>query len=332
MTGMRWWWVAPVMAVLAACEPNSRGGGAVWVTIPSGAPLEAVAESLAAHDIVKSPKTFQRFARLGRKHLDIKPGTYALRPRTPMGRVMMLLRRGTAPVNRVQVRERSTLSEVAVLIEQVMGIAAESVQVAARDPNLRALIGARAESVEGYLFPTTYYVPVDVTAEELVRQMVDTFEVRWQPEWDQQLDSLGLTRDEVVTLASIIEGEMPHDSDRPYVSSVYHNRLSRGMRLQADPTVVYALGVRRRLYRRDLEVRSDYNTYLIDGLPPGPIGQPSAASLAAALYPAASDFYFFVARRDGRHIFTRSYREHLATIRKVRGRGATAVVEELSQN
>jgi UPF0755 protein len=123
-----------------------------------------------------------------------------------------------------------------------------------------------------------------------------------------------------VTLASIIAGEMPLPEDILQVASVYHNRLARGMRLQADPTVVYALGERRRLNYRDYRVSSDYNTYTIHGLPPGPIGQPSAVSLEAALYPVNSDYLYFVGRWDGRHQFSRTYREHLRTIAQVRGR------------
>jgi UPF0755 protein len=152
--------------------------------------------------------------------------------------------------------------------------------------------------------------------------MLSEFEAQWRPEWDARLDELGMSRHEVVILASIIEGEVRYDPDREYVSSVYHNRLERGMRLQADPTVIYALGTRRRLYEKDYQTRSPYNTYLIYGLPPGPINQPSAASLEAALFPARTDFLYFVARPDGKHVFSRTYREHLAAIREVRRREA----------
>ncbi|UCF41505.1 MAG: endolytic transglycosylase MltG, partial [Gemmatimonadota bacterium] len=149
------------------------------------------------------------------------------------------------------------------------------------------------------------------------------------PHWTLRLDQLGMTRHEIVTLASIIEGEAPHEADRPYVSSVYHNRLERGMRLQADPTVIYALGGWRRLSRDDLAVQSPYNTYRVNGLPPGPINQPSTASIVAALYPAPSEYLYFVADASGRHYFTHTYRQHLSMIRQIRngdtmpGRGAT---------
>jgi UPF0755 protein len=291
---------------------------AVWVTIPSGDSIAAVAESLAAYDIVKSAEQFERFARVNRRHVGIEAGTYPLRPHRAMGEVLATLRRGTIPVTPVTIRERSTLAQVARRLERSLGVEAESIEVAARDANLLKRVGSRGESLEGYLFPTRYYFPTEVTAHELVRQMVDTFEARWMPHWNERLQELGMSRHQVVVLASIIEGEMPHEADRPYVSSVYHNRLKRGMRLQADPTVIYALGGWRRLTRDDLDVESPYNTYRVYGLPPGAITQPTTASIVAALYPTPSDYLYFVADADGRHHFTRTYRQHLSMIRMIR--------------
>jgi UPF0755 protein len=300
---------------------------AVWVTIPPGASLAAVADTLAAYDIVRSAGAFRRYARIGRKHLGIKPGTYPLRARTPMGKVLVLLRQGTPPVERIVIHARANLAETALTLEQWLGIPAESTLAAAADSALRARLGVTSATIEGYLFPTAYYVPVPATALDVLRQMADTFEARWRPRWGARLDALGLTRHELVTLASIIEGEVIYDDDRPNVSSVYHNRLRTGMRLQADPTVVYALGRRRRLYHGDYDIESEYNTYRINGLPPGPIAQPSLASLEAALYPPETDYLYFVAGRDSRHLFSRTYREHLNTIRRVRVRSATGRAE-----
>ncbi len=148
--------------------------------------------------------------------------------------------------------------------------------------------------------------------------MVEEFETRWRLEWSRGAKSMGFSRDELVTLASIVSGETREASDRPLVASVYLNRLRCGMRLQADPTVVYALGSRRRLQNRDYRTPSPYNTYLNDGLPPHPIGQPSTASIVAVLHPPSTEFLFFVAGADGKHVFSDSYREHLAAIRKIR--------------
>jgi UPF0755 protein len=163
-----------------------------------------------------------------------------------------------------------------------------------------------------------YYLREDANAREILDQVTDTFEAHWSSEWAQRTASLGFTRDEVVTLASIIEGEGPASEDLLEISSVYHNRLNRGMRMQADPTVVFALGQRRRLLNRDYAMDSPFNTYQIAGLPPSPIGNPSSASIEAALYPDSTEYLYFVAQPDGRHRFSVTYEEHLRAIDNIR--------------
>ncbi len=305
-----------VVLSVQACELPERE--VIWIRIPPGDPVQAVAESLAAHDIVRSARAFERFARMGRKHLGIKPGVYPFSAGAPMGKVLAMLREGRPDAKRIRVKEGVWLAELIPVLGRALDIPTDSLKRAVRDSALRAEIGTTAETVEGYLYPTTYYVPVDATPLEVVRQMVDTFEAHWSPEWDHRLEVLGLTRHQIVTLASIIQGEGPLDLDRPLVSSVYHNRLSRNQRLQADPTVVYALGRRGRLYNKHYEVKSAYNTYRVNGLPPGPICQPSYHAIIAALYPPETDYYYFVANAAGQHVFSRSYREHLDAIRALR--------------
>ncbi len=325
--GMRPTWaiaaqIMGLLTVLATCGMPSSAGR-VQVILPPGAPLTEVAESLAARRIIKTPRAFTMYARMTGQTTGIKAGTYYLIPGRPIGQVVADLLRGPM-LERLIVREGLRIAEISVIVERELGIPDSLFIYAASDSILRDRVGARGETLEGYLFPATYYFHVDAPADEVVHRLVAEFETRWRPEWNARLDTLGLTRDELVTLASIIEGEVRVDVDRPYVSSVYHNRLTRGMRLQADPTVLYALGERRRLLNRDYRFRSRYNTYLIDGLPPSPIDQPSEASIEAALYPLATDFLFFVAGPEGKHVFSRSYLEHLATIRKIRGPVARA--------
>lgn len=311
------------IAFAACVVPPPESADAVWVRIPEGASIEAVSESLAVHGIVESAGKFERYARFGRRYLEIEPGLYALRPGTHIGKVLVTLRRGTEPVRKVVIGERMTIAEVAAELERRLGFPAESVVAAAHGSALRAYVGTSAPSLQGYLYPTTYYVSEGSAARDVLRQMADTFAARWRPDWNVRLDSLGLSRHEAVTLASIIAGEMPHPEadERFHVASVYHNRLKRGMRLQADPTVVYALGQRRRLNYADYGIDSEYNTYAFNGLPPGPIAQPSVESLEAALYPTDTEYLYFVARPDGRHEFSETYRQHINTTRRVRGRG-----------
>jgi len=307
-----------LLAMHACTVPDPED--AVWVRIPADATIDAVAESLAVHAVVRSADRFAQFARIGRKHLGIKPGVYPFRPGTPMGRVLVDLRKGRPDAVRIRVKPGVWLAELAPVLGRVLDEPLDSLLAAAGDSALRARLGTTAETIEGYVPPGTYYLPVASTPLDVWTQLADTFETRWDPQWDARLDSLGMSRHELVTLASIIEGEGGDPDELALISSVYHNRLAQGLRLQADPTVVYALGGRNRLYNKHYGFDSPYNTYQVDGLPPGPIGQPSSASLRAALYPAESDFLYFVATRDGHHAFSRSYREHLATIRSLRRR------------
>jgi UPF0755 protein len=184
-------------------------------------------------------------------------------------------------------------------------------------------LGFPARSFEGFLRPETYSLRHGTTAAELVRVMAEGFLAAWRPEWDARLDTLRWTRAQLVTFASIVEGEARADDERETIAGVYHNRLRIGMALQADPTVQYAIflatGKRKpRLFTRDYQFRSPYNTYLHPGLPPGPVNSPSRRSLEASLYPARVPYLYFVAGPDGRHVFSRTYEEHLRAIARVR--------------
>jgi UPF0755 protein len=290
----------------------------VQITIPSGATLAAAAESLHAHDLIASPRVFQFYAVASGRERAIQAGTYDIPHNASVRQVLDMLVSGRPAERRVVILGGLTLSELADTVERQIGIPADSIMAEASSSDLRYRIGVTAPTLEGYLYPSTHLVPVDASAEDVVRQLALEFERHWRPEWNARLDSLGMSQHEIVTLASIIEGEVRYQPDRKYVSSVYHNRLRRGMRLQADPTVLYALGQRRRLFERDYQTPSPYNTYLIDGLPPGPIGSPTDASIEAALYPARSRFLYFVARPDGQHVFSETYAEHLQAIREIR--------------
>ena len=179
----------------------------------------------------------------------------------------------------------------------------------------------RARSLEGYLFPDTYEFVVGTGADGIVTAMAQTFSRKFHTPNSAEIDASALSLHELVTVASLIEREARVAADRALISSVIRNRLAKGMRLQIDATVLYALGTHKeRVTHEDLKVKSPYNTYLHAGLPPGPICNPGLASLKAALHPASSEYLFYVARPDGSHVFTRTYEEHLAAIRAIRGR------------
>jgi len=299
------------------CEPAAQ---CRIVTIPRGATFDAAVDSLVAHGIVTHPTTFHWYARLHGLPGSLKSGTYGFHAHEGWSELVDALKRGRGALLRWTVPEGLTLREIADLAQSQLGVPHDSLLAAASNPTLLRQLGVAglAGTAEGYLYPTTYTVRVRVGPGELVRLMTDQFQAHWQEEWQPRLDSLRMTRHQLVTLASIIQAEVRYAPDREYVSAVYHNRLRKGMKLEADPTVIYAYGRRlTRVWEKNLRIRSPYNTYLVPGLPPGPISQPDTASLAAALYPARTPFLFFVAQPDGKHIFSVTYREHLAAIQAV---------------
>jgi UPF0755 protein len=184
---------------------------------------------------------------------------------------------------------------------------------------LLARVGTAGATLEGYLFPDTYSFPYGTTSRAAVTEMVHEFERTWKPEWDDERATLGMSRNDVVTLASIIEKEARLSEERPVISAVYHNRLRLGMPLQADPTIQYALGHHvDRVTFKDLDVVSAYNTYRHPGLPPGPIGSPGASSLEAAVTPANVPYLYFVAAPDGHHEFRSTFAEHTEARHEIR--------------
>ena len=308
-----------LLLALAAC--GGSDGPRVTVTIPAGATLESAIDSLAANHVIGRPGLFRWYAKATGLGGSLKSGVYLLRQNESWSDVVGALERGRGVEQRFTVREGLRLTEVAQLAQAALGIPRDSFVDAAEDPELLGGLSVPegTSSAEGYLFPTTYLLPQRIGARELLKVMTHQFIAQWSPEWQARLDSLGMSRHQLVTLASIVESEVRYDPDRPFIAAVYHNRLKRGMRLEADPTVSYAYGRRlRRVWEKNLAVRSAYNTYLHAGLPPGPICQPGRASLAAALYPTEVPFLFFVAQPDGKHIFSTTFAEHEAAIQRVK--------------
>ncbi len=310
-------------ALISCGGQDSAGEPKVTVTIPRGATFAQAVDSLAARGVIDHPGWFRLYARARGLPAALKSGIYTFPMDDAWNDVVATLKTGRGVEVRFTVLEGMMGFEIAERARAWLGIPRDSLFAAVRDTSLQRELGIRASpaGVEGYMYPTTYTVPVGIKARDLVRVMTREFIQRWQPEWDARLAQVKMTRHQLVTLASIIEAEVRYRPDRPYVSAVYHNRLKRGMALQADPTVIYAHGRRlRRVWERNLLIRSPYNTYLHPGLPPGPISQPSDSSILAALEPAQVGFLYFVAQPDGKHIFSETYAEHLAAIRQTRRR------------
>ena len=172
--------------------------------------------------------------------------------------------------------------------------------------------------LEGYLFPETYYFPWGSSAREAAAIMVKQYRSMTDSLWPEQIVA-SLTKEEIIILASIVEAETGDGNERELVSSVYHNRLKKKMKLDADPTVIYGLGgLKRSLWLQDLKKRTPYNTYLNRGLPPTPINSPGLAAIKAALYPAESDYYYFVADNGGKHLFSKTNAEHIRNRQRIK--------------
>lgn len=306
-----------VICATWACNASDTNQPVVRFTIEPGTPLGTVANQLVELDVISSANRFKLYARITGKQRSVQTGTYDLPTRSTNRTILHMLTSGMVATHRIVIPEGMMTSEIANIVPAI-GISSAEFLTAIEDSTILESLGLSTANLEGFLYPSTYDVPVGATARALVLQMVDEFRKRWRPEWDARAAEIGFSQVEVVTFASIIEGEVMYGSDRQIISSVYHNRISRGMRLQADPTIIFALGNRRRLFERDYLFESPYNTYLIDGLPPGPIGQPSAASIEAALYPEDTDFLFLVADTTGKHIFSITLREHNAHVTELR--------------
>jgi UPF0755 protein len=243
-------------------------------------------------------------------------GEYQLSSAMTPGLILEMLSTGKVYLHRVTIPEGFTLQQIASLVDG-MGLVAENrFCQAARDPDLIHRLGIGGSSLEGYLFPDTYLFPKGIAVEKMIRVMVDRFHRLAEPLLEQGLPGRGLSLHEIVTLASIIEKETGKEEERSLIASVFTNRLRRNMRLESDPTVIYGVeGFDGNITRKHLRTPTPYNTYVITGLPPGPIANPGLPSIQAALHPAESDYLFFVARKDKTHVFSRTWEEHEKAVR-----------------
>lgn len=293
----------------------------VIVEVPAGSSAAAVGELLQEYGLIRSSLLFRIMARLEGLDGQLQAGFYRIRPDMHLQEVLHMLARGAVAVEQVTIPEGATIRSIAALLERKgLADARRFVELASDDGWLfgeQRPIPKPRGSLEGYLFPDTYRFEVGQSEEAIIRKMVARFVQKALPVYEQLADGSTLSLHEAVTLASIIEKEAMRDSERPLISSVFHNRLRLGRPLQADPTLMYVLDPPpRKLYNKHLAIDSPYNTYRYPGLPPTPIASPGLASLKAALRPADTPYLYFVARGDGTHIFSRTFQEHVRARRQ----------------
>lgn len=289
------------------------GGEPVIVEVAKGETLGSVATKLDQLRLVPNRWSFILAARINRAERRIRPGRYLMARGMSNVEVLRELVRGRAATVTVTIPEGLRLTQIAGIFSQRMAFdSSRFVEICSDGAFIREL-GFSAPNLEGYLFPDTYEFFAQSSPETIIRKMTANLKTVFHDTLNNRLKQLGLSLHQCITLASIIQGEVMVWEEAPLVSAVYHNRLRRRIPLAADPTIQYLLtDGPRRLYQKDLELDSPYNTYRRLGLPPGPINNPGRQAIIAALYPADVDYLFFVARGDGTHSFNTTHAGHLA--------------------
>jgi len=298
----------------AAMPYRGHGSSSVIVEVPPGAGLRQTLAILQAHGIVRPFKLDALYLRMTGRGRGIKAGEFDFtRPMTP-AEVFDKIINGDVYHHRITILEGMRSDEVFAMFERSGFGTREEFIEAFQDTAPVAGIDDAAVDLEGYLFPDTYSLPKGTPARAVVEMMVARFREVFRSEWGERAKAHGMTVREAVTLASLIERETAIAEENPIVSSVFHNRLREGMRLQCDPTVIYALAMRDQydgnIRKADLMIDSPYNTYRYAGLTPGPIGNPGASALQAAVAPADTGYLYFVSMNTGRHHFSETLEEH----------------------
>ena len=300
------------------------------ITIPAGASLKKIETLLKNEQILSSPSMFRIIVRLAGWQNALQAGEYQFSPADPLIEVIWKLKNGqTLPPAELRVTfpEGTSIYKMGVILkekgfrdwENFQALVNEGISEPLRKRHWAIFKYIPTESLEGYLYPDTYLFLVNLSSEVVAEIMLKRFEMVVCPLWNESKNKSKMTLHEIITLASIIEKEAKEPAERPIIASVFYNRLKLGMPLAADPTIKYALErPSKKVYYDQLKINSPYNTYKRKGLPPGPICNPGLESIKAALNPAKTSYLFFVAKPDGRHIFSRDWGGHQQARGKVK--------------
>jgi len=282
------------------------------VVIKKGSSMQDVINILNNNKCEYNELFFSFSMRLSGNHRKIKSGRYNFNGINNLGSLIRVLTTESADKIKVTLIEGWTIDEIADKINEKLDINIDVFKTLCKNYNFIHALGIKSLSLEGFLFPDTYVFLKSYTEEDIITVLVNNFFEKYKKAVSVSEKSK-YTMEEIITLASIIQGEymIPHTDELPLISSVYHNRLNKKMYLQADPTIQYILpGDNRRLYNKHLKIESPYNTYKYRGLPPGPINNPGYDAILAAINPQKSDLLYFVADGEGRHIFTKTNKDH----------------------
>ncbi|MBW2618195.1 MAG: endolytic transglycosylase MltG [Deltaproteobacteria bacterium] len=321
---LAWVWVAAVVGgVLWARQldymatPLDPAAPTKVVDIPAGATLTWISRLLGEEGFIHSPALFKLGARLAGRDRDIKTGEHYLSAAHSPQRILRELTSGPPVLHKVTFPEGVTLKEAARIVDEAGLAGRDRFLALVTDPDVAASLGLPGPTVEGYLFPDTYHLPRKVGAWVIIRTMVKRFNQVYRKIEAASTPPTGQTRRQTVILASLIEAEVQTPKEAPLVAAVFLNRLKQDMRLQCDPTTVYPLDdFEGPITKKHLAADHPYNTYVHSGLPAGPIGNPGANALRAALNPAEVNYLYFVSRNDGTHEFSDNYSQHQKAVRR----------------
>jgi UPF0755 protein len=287
-------------------------GNPTLIKIKSGLSVKAIADSLETYQIIKDADDFIFTTKLFGNVAKLKAGAYWLNRKLSPYKAMKLIVEGKVSSVNVVIPEGLTSYQIASLFSKKLEIDSAKFIEIVNNPGFISSLDLNTNSLEGYLFPNTYSFYWGITEEEIINILIKEYHRNFTDSLKNIVTENGWSVHQILTLASIIEGEAMVDSERAVISAVYHNRLKKGILLQADPTIQYIIpDGPRRLLNRDLAIDSPYNTYRYVGLPPGPVNNPGLQSIIAAIYPADVDYIYFVAKGDGSHIFSQTWNEHL---------------------
>jgi len=311
-------WIVISLFYYQGTRPASQDSRSVTFEVQPGMTLKQVTLELFNQRLILSPSAFQAIAYIQDKEKQIMVGEFSLSPSMLPTEIILRLTSGKTILYPLTIPEGYRITEIASLLD-TQGLASSEVFILqTQDKDLIKSMDIPTDSLEGYLFPETYYLSKLTPEKKIVQKMVNTFKEKvLKSQLLKSTKESPLSLHEIITLASLIEKETGLDSERKLISSVFHNRLRKNMRLQTDPTVIYAIEkFDGNIRKRDLKIDSPYNTYRYKGLPPGPISSPGIKSIEAAIFPIKSNHLYFVSRQDGSHHFSSTLVEHNQAVKK----------------
>lgn len=310
-----------IYGLVYALVPSSGETTSKTITLKRGLTFRQIAQALEGDGIIHGVTRFILLGRIVNAEPKIKAGEYCFDLPTSHWTVLKKIIQGRVKTYKITIPEGFTLSQIGDLLERGGIVSKEAFLREASSPEILSHYDVEGPDLEGYLFPDTYTWPKNADPVVVIRFFLDRFRQVFTPSMAKRTSAMGFSECEILTIASIVEKEASDPEERSLVSAVLHNRLRKKIPLQSDPTVIYGIpDFNGNLTKRDLRRHSPYNTYIITGLPPGPISNPGIDSIMAALSPASVDYLYFVSRNDGTHHFSSTLREHNRAVDKYQRR------------